>query len=134
MIDTRYAFYASLFLDEIRNSITTTEKAHLKELLYSMKESGELDKWIEEYFPDEVLKFARQTPQGRKKNKKWSGNRNQFLLLSYYAYRILEASQYLIDEVSGAPGHGPYREVCTSYGMLCLNISDRNFLGKDLLD
>ena len=40
MIDTKYALYASLFLDEIRNSITTTEKARLKELLYSMKESG----------------------------------------------------------------------------------------------
>lgn len=134
MIDTRYAFYASLFLDEIRNSITTTEKAHLKELLYSMKESGELDKWIEEYFPDEVLKFARQTPQGRMKNKKWNDDRNQFLLLSYYAYRILEASKYLMEELSGAPEHGPYREVCTNYGVLYLKISDRNFLGQDLLD
>ena len=122
MISSEYSSRAVLFLDEIRSSLTTVERERLKELIAVMSKNGELDKWIEDNFPDEVLKFAQQTPQNRKKNKKWNKSREQFLLLSFYGYMILEQGKYLIETLSCQPEHGAYRNIVASYGQLFLEI------------
>jgi hypothetical protein len=123
MIDSKYAWQANLFLGEIRNSIPKEEKERLKELLALGKKNGEIDKWLAKYFPDEVLKFAQQTPQNRMKKKKWVENKDHFLLLSYFAYMLLGAGKVLISMLSDQQENGAYRSVCADYGLLFLKLN-----------
>ena len=124
MISPQYAQQCVWRLEELFGSISAEKKECLLSLLKRMENDDSLKAWCKKNCWEEVYSFAKATSKQRASKKKWSSDHDHFLLLTFYAFRLLEFGYKLLKVADSAPEHGSYSEVCAQYGLLSLDLEE----------
>ncbi len=127
MLKEKYLGAAVILLEELFNSLDSSDKLRLKQLIVNV--SNDKLREYENEIKDDILYYMKAKPKYRSEHRLWNDPANQDyrLKLIYFCYKYLQRGYYLMDRILKVPKRNGYREVVTVFSMLTNHICSKKF-------